>query len=799
MKTLPFSLGNLAKGISYGLLLSASSQTFAADTDKDSEDDIEKIEVQGSLGSLPGQDVQAIFGFGKSILETPRSASTISYEQMERFDISDIDDLVAFAPGTFTQSFFGVAGSLDVRGTPGESYFRGVKRLDNPGNYPTPIGASSRIDVVRGPASPIYGPAKVGGYLNFEPKSARSSQGQYMDQDSGELSYTRGSWDKNILTAEVGGPTTIAGKDAGFYGYAEIENSGSYYDNTSTQQTILQTSFNVDINKSLRFEFGGMYQDYDGNQVAGWNRLTQELIDSGTYITGTAQPLDTDGNGSISQEEFNAEGLGGGYYVVDPSSLEASDLSSAYALENVGTAQLSRSSVLVAEDDQLANEAITLYFDTIYYTDNGWEIKNQMFYDGYDNLNENSYGFSQLHDSWTAENKLVFSAMFDTDSMEMAVQISPSIRYTNFEHGEDYSYEFFDRRDLTMESTALDRVELSTRTGEDYTNYYKGNYIDYGLAALGDFTWDMGLNLVLGLRYDSIDMESRQVLDKLEDPDSVDYAEASGTDGGISWTASVSYKTPIGLIPYATAARQTTVIAGQGAEITTTNIAEGTATAASKMHEFGIKGSFLDDSLYVAVDYYEQERTDYSAQNTTTNNTTRAEGYEAELRWVVNEQLVITGGYTNTEVTNLSALGVGQYGRLGADDLANIEGYQMYGGYLAATTGAESNLDALKAGMPENIYTLTATYDFQNGLAANVNVVDVDETYSGFTQTVKLPAYTLVGAGIVYTQDAWKFSLNVKNLTNEKYFRANFPDFAGGDVVLPELPRNWTAKVSYKF
>jgi outer membrane receptor for ferrienterochelin and colicin len=76
---------------------------------------MEEIVVTGSLGSLPGEDVQ-IFGFGKSLLETPRSASTISDEQLERFNITDIDELVAFAPGTFTQSFFGVAGSLDVRG-----------------------------------------------------------------------------------------------------------------------------------------------------------------------------------------------------------------------------------------------------------------------------------------------------------------------------------------------------------------------------------------------------------------------------------------------------------------------------------------------------------------------------------------------------------------------------------------------------------------------------------------------------------------------------------------------------------
>ena len=33
----------------------------------------------------------------------------------------------------------GEAGSLDIRGTPGESYFRGMRRLANRGNYPTPI------------------------------------------------------------------------------------------------------------------------------------------------------------------------------------------------------------------------------------------------------------------------------------------------------------------------------------------------------------------------------------------------------------------------------------------------------------------------------------------------------------------------------------------------------------------------------------------------------------------------------------------------------------------------------------
>ena len=96
--------------------------------------EMEEIVVKGDLGSLPGENVKSVFGFNKSLLETPRSVSTISEEMMERFNMQDIDELIALAPGSFTQSFFGVAGGLDVRGTPGETYFRGVRRLDNPGN-----------------------------------------------------------------------------------------------------------------------------------------------------------------------------------------------------------------------------------------------------------------------------------------------------------------------------------------------------------------------------------------------------------------------------------------------------------------------------------------------------------------------------------------------------------------------------------------------------------------------------------------------------------------------------------------
>ena len=809
-----FTMSALTKAVTLGLLLSTPAIAFAqqesATTPTDSE--IEKIEVKGSLGSLPGQDVEAVFGFGKSILETPRSASTISDEQMERFNVSDIDELVAFAPGTFTQSFFGVAGSLDVRGNPGETYFRGVKRLDNPGNYPTPIGASSRIDIVRGPASPIYGPSKIGGYLNFNPKSARASSGQYLEAPTGGMSYTHGTWDKSILTAEVGGPATIAGKEMGYFIYGEVENSGSYYENSATDQSVLQASFNMDISDNFRVEFGGMYHKYDGNQVAGWNRLTQELIDNGTYITGTAQPLDTDGDGSISHEEYGDVNIAGenGFYVPAAAFTDA-DATALMALENVGTTTLNASQTLVAPDDRLENEANTLYFDMMYYADN-WEIKNQLFYDGYDNINENAYGFSQFHDSWVIEDKLIFATSYESNSLLAQFHLSPSIRYTDFLHGDDFTYEYFNRRDLTMPSSALDRRLLSTRSGKNFDNYDDGNYLDLGIAAMTDLTWENGLNIVLGVRYDTIDIESTSRQDLLLPAervveDSTTPITEKETVDGVSWNTSISYSSPIGLVPYITLAEQATLVAGQGAEITIGQLNNDDGSGAfdtSDLFEYGVKGSFLDDTLYFALSIYEQERTDYNSQAIVTNATTHNEGTEFELRWVVNENLVLSAGYSNVEVINLTALeDESQFGFLGLEDLVNLEDKSLVlGGNVVGLNlvgEGTSNPDARKAGIPENIYTFTATYDFQNGIAGNISVVDAEEVSSGFSGAVTLPGYTLVNAGLSYQSEDWNVNLTVKNLTDERYFRANFPDLFGSQVVLPELPRHFNVKFAYKF
>ena len=786
---------------------------------------IEEVVVTGDLNSLPGEDVKSIFGFNKSILETPRSVSTISEELMDRMNMQDIDELITVSPGSFTQSFFGVAGGLDVRGTPGETYFRGVRRLDNPGNYPTPIGASDRVDIVRGPASPIYGPSKIGGYLNFNPKSARIEEtGAYIEENEGAISYTAGSWNKSILTAEVGGPAEFAGKPMGFYLYGEIEDSDSFYTYApGVEQTLVQASFDMDLSDMVQIQFGGMYHDYAGSQNAGWNRLTQDLIDTGTYITGSPPPLDTDGDGSISHQEYNFgadngdpmnqfafwTGFYGGSSIgnTTPSPLTYDDFSfflqdaSLYALTDPGTTILDPSLTLVAADDTLENTVTTLYFDVIVNLDSGWEVKNQLFFEEYENLNENAYGFSQFHDTYVIEDKLVFSNTYTFDSLIASVQLSPSIRHTDFVHGDDYRNEYFARRDLTGPSTALDRRLLATRIDDDYTEYYVGEYTNLGLAFLTDLSWENGISLLIGARHDRIDMESSTPGDKLLYGGSDDSASAEDDVSGNSWTVSLSYDIAnSGIIPYFTMSEQSTVIAGQGAELQVDNIAEGTAFDSSELTEFGVKGELLeDDRLYFSLSHYEQERTDFSAQSIVTNQSVRTEGTEFEVRWAVNDSLFVGATYTNVEALNLDSIeNGGRFSFVGAEDLPLVPPELLFGGQLGALVNNAAS-GGRRSGMPENIYSLYGTYLFDNGLTISASMSDVEDVFSGYTNSVKLPAYTLYNMTLGWESEQWKFSLTGKNLTDERYFRANFPNLFGSTIVLPELPRHFVAKAQYSF
>ena len=216
----------------------------------------------------------------------------------------------------------------------------------------------------------------------------------------------------------------------------------------------------------------------------------------------------------------------------------------------------------------------------------------------------------------------------------------------------------------------------------DSSEYYVGDYTDLGFGVMADFTHESGLSLLVGARYDSIDMEvmtpegktqSDAAFTSTEGGVDVPVNKASDEPSGVSWSASLSWSTPVGLVPYVTASEQSTVIAGQGSELQVGNVYTNAAFDSSELIEFGLKGSLLDDRLYFALSSYEMERVDFSAQSITVNQAVKTEGTEFELRWVVNDNFLMTLGYSNVEALMLATIAAGsEFSFLGAEDLSLI-------------------------------------------------------------------------------------------------------------------------------
>ena len=243
------------------------------------------------------------------------------------------------------------------------------------------------------------------------------------------------------------------------------------------------------------------------------------------------------------------------------------------------------------------------------------------------------------------------------------------------------------------------------------------------------------------------------------------------------------------------------MVVGEGAEVLVADVAGNNFIAASKLYEGGVKGTWLDGSLYAALSVYKQTRTDHNVQSSVTNQSVETKGLEAEFRWAVDEHLLLTGAYTQTEVINLSYLDAGTaFSFFGIEDLRKVTNPALYlGGQPLGLVPIFTKGAARRAGIPKNVFSGTATYAFDNGLALAASATHVDSVWSGQSQVVRLPSYTLVDLSASYKKDNWLFRAVVKNATDATYFRANFTELFGSTVVLPEKPRSFQATIAYSF
>ncbi len=276
--------------------------TAAAEESTGDVTELSDLQVtEDPLRAISNEPSASSFGFAKPILETPRTVSFVSEEQITLLGISSADDLTRVVPGVYTNRRWGLQGGVDVRGVSADMYFRGMKRLSMQGHARTSLTGMDAIEVVKGPPSPIYGMGRIGGYTNMIPKAGRAKGGSYLQEAQGFAQLVGGSWDRSEVSFGIGGPMAVGEKAGGYYVYGLLEDSPTtWVEPVHAKQKILQAATSIDnVIGPFRLEVGGQYQN-SNTAGAFMNRVTQDLLDDGTYITGTPLVnLDANGDGQV--------------------------------------------------------------------------------------------------------------------------------------------------------------------------------------------------------------------------------------------------------------------------------------------------------------------------------------------------------------------------------------------------------------------------------------------------------------------------------------------------------------------
>ncbi|ADG09546.1 TonB-dependent receptor [Caulobacter segnis] len=775
-----------------------------AETQVSDQVDAVVIVARDKAGLLEKAPSQTVFGIDKPLIETPRSASLVSDLTLERYGVQSLDGATKVAPGTHTASFYGVPGSLNIRGALAENYFRGFKRVENRGTYSTPIGGAARIEILRGPPTPVYGAGKVGGLVNFIPKSARD-EGRFLAEPEGEVTATFGSYNKKLVTGQFGAPVTLGAAEGGVYVYGEAEDSHSYYKGIYPRHRTLEASADFDLGNGWSTAFGGMAFHSEGDvQTPGWNRLTQDLIDHRTYVTGRDTTLrDADGNGKITPNEIGAYPYASALYLPYygyPTSDAVHTLDA-----GVGTTKLDRRTVYISPADFSKTNTQTLYFDLAKDLGGDRSLTLQLFHDRQDNKRFVSYGYPSAIDAKVSEVRLTYA--FPTELGPVRARTLTGVSHRWFEGRRRESYNSgliaLDRRDISFGVTATDTIDSPFDDepggiGVRWENDNRSTWKETGAFFTSDIVagrW----NLVLGGRWDHYSVES-------EDTGFLSYTvagrQADDRDKA-TWSASLTYKLPVGLMPYASYAKASALEMSQAGDIAPGLIADGSWLSSSDLSEAGVKFQLLRGTLIGSLAAYRQTRTQIAgAISPPTVQGLRSKGVELELRWLASERLSFTFAGNNQRTTvrgpDTSFQYIPAY-------TAGVPGAQAYGGSYVVWSFASlpgRGGDYAYTLTPKSVLSLYGTYTSKGydwGQAgATVGVSYVGRTAGTVQNAVHYPSYELVNASAFVARGPYTLSINIDNLLDTFYVTPDADTYANLGA-LPGKGREWRATLKRTF
>lgn len=129
----------------------------------------------------------------------------------------------------------------------------------------------------------------------------------------------------------------------------------------------------------------------------------------------------------------------------------------------------------------------------------------------------------------------------------------------------------------------------------------------------------------------------------------------------------------------------------------------------------------------------------------------------------------------------------------------NLIASYTYNDVKITETANPTELDKTPARTPKTMASVWLDYAFAGelqGFSIGAGARYVGKVYNTNDNTTTTPSFTLFDAGANYDRGAWRFSLNVANLTNKKYVSAYAPS---ANIYYPGSERTVIASMKYRF
>lgn len=144
-----------------------------------------------------------------SLIETPQSISVITRDQMQAQDAQSLNQILRYTAAVIPESRGATASRLDqltIRGFSPGSYLDGLRMPGSRDALPQEDAFDlERVEVLRGPASVLYGQSSPSGVINMVSKRP-------LDTPYHEIGVQIGTFDKKRTTLDFSGPLDDAGE-----------------------------------------------------------------------------------------------------------------------------------------------------------------------------------------------------------------------------------------------------------------------------------------------------------------------------------------------------------------------------------------------------------------------------------------------------------------------------------------------------------------------------------------------------------------------------------------------------------